>query len=189
MNPRGFRQAFVTGADGGEVLMDDRFRRSSTLRLVAQQPANEADIRRGVDENANVEQGGQGRRAQQVRAFDDDDLGGRHRFAARFASMMDEGVEGGGHAAPGLEVGQIGNQQIVIASGDIVKVMRRGVEARHGRRVQIVGILAQQRGDALRQRGNQGFGQGALAGARAAGDGDQYGHGRLIHPDAAGCKP
>jgi hypothetical protein len=79
--------------------------------------------------------------------------------------------------------------QIVIASGDIVKVMRRGVEARHGRRIQIVGILAQQGGDTLRQRGNQGFGQGALAGARAAGDGDQYGHGRLIHPDAAGCKP
>ncbi|MNI55562.1 hypothetical protein D3C73_1105210 [compost metagenome] len=189
MDPGWFRQPLMAGTDRGEILLDNGFGRASALGLVAQKAADEADVCGGVDKDPNVEQGRQGRGAQQVRAFDHHHLSGRHRLAARLASVVNEGIKRSGHAASGLQVAQIGNQQIVITRGDIVEIVRRRIKTGDGSRVEIIGIFSQKGGDALGQRGNQGLGEGALAGARAAGDGDQNGHERLIHLEGARCKP
>ncbi|MNN91695.1 hypothetical protein D3C81_2098410 [compost metagenome] len=70
------------------------------------------------------------------------------------------------------------DQKIVVARGDVVEVVGFGVKARHAGRVQIIGVLAHQHRDPGGQGGDQGLGQGALAGAGASGDGDENGHGR-----------
>uniref|UniRef100_A0A0N4ZXM2 Transcriptional regulator n=1 Tax=Parastrongyloides trichosuri TaxID=131310 RepID=A0A0N4ZXM2_PARTI len=178
MDARRFRQPFVAGPDSGEILLNDGFRRAAALGLIAQQAADEADVRRGVDEHLDVEQGRQGGRAQQVGAFDHDHLGGADSFALWLAPVVDEGIDRRRYGLAALQRRQVGDQQIVIARRHVVEIMGRGVEAGNRRGVQIVGIFPQQGGHAVGQGGNKGFGQGALARARTASDCDQDGHGR-----------
>jgi hypothetical protein len=118
-------------------------------------------------------------RAQKVGALDDDHVCGADGFAAGLPTMMDEGVDRGGDVAPGLELGKIAHHQFVVARRDVVEIEGRGVEPGQTGGVAIIGILAHQYGCALWQGADKRFGKGALAGARASGDGDENWHAGL----------
>ena len=166
----------MPGPDGGEILLDHGVGGAAPLGLVTQQAADEADVGGGVDEHPDVEQFDQAGRAQHVGALDDHHLGGAYRFALRLAAVMDEGIDRGGDVASGLQGGEIGDHQFVIAGGHVVEVEGRRVEARQTGRVAIIGILAHQHSGALGQGGDERLRQRALAGAGTSGDGDQDWH-------------
>ncbi len=65
-----FRQPLVSGAHRGEILVDDRRRAAAPLTLISQQAPDEPDVRRRVEVDLKIEQGGEIAPAEKMGAFD-----------------------------------------------------------------------------------------------------------------------
>ena len=162
----------VHGPHRAQVLADDRFQAALALLEVALQPADEAQVAVGVDEDLDVHQVAQGLLAEDQDALDDDDLGRLLEHALGQPGVGGEIVDRHLDGPAGDELAQVPDHQVGLQGVGVVEVDLGPLGERQVADVLVVSVVLDHDHLGMVDGLHDGVGDGRLARGRAAGDPD-----------------
>lgn len=163
------------GADGGEVLLDDRFGGAAAFGDVTVQTADETEVGVGVDEDFYVKQFAETHFAKDEDAFDDDDPVGLNGDGAGGAGVGGEVVNGKFDGVPFAKLLNVINEQVRVEGIGMVEVNFRPLLGMQVAEVFVVGVVGQVGDPVGANSVEDNVGHGGFAGAGAARDTDDEG--------------
>jgi len=164
----------VHRADGCQILVDHRFQGAPSFRNVALEAADQADVIRCVDENANIEEVAQFRLDKEQDTLHQDDGLGQDGARVSRPAVGGEVVDRLFNGQPVLQPPDVGDEQAGFQGVRMVKVGAAVLGAGDGLHVAVVGVVRKVGDVVAAGLFQQAGGHRALAGSCPAGNADSH---------------